>query len=119
MFLWQSYHLLTADQDRARHAGTGTVRAFALVAPCQKEGTSSPLKHTVPSQVESTAEEVGGGEVTGWQETDCGLRPVPVDGQWGSLQGPLRNGADLGLTGTVTTLDLKGQDRWRITYTGS
>ena len=53
------------------------VRAFALATPRQGEGASPPVKQTVPSQVDSRAEEVGEGKAPGQQETDGKLHQVP------------------------------------------
>lgn len=42
MFLWQSYHLLVADQDRAGHARMGTGSELLAWMHCAREKAPPP-----------------------------------------------------------------------------
>lgn len=83
MFLWQSYHLLVADQDRAGHARMGTGSELLAWMHCAREKAPPPHSDRL-SLVKWVLQQRRweGGEAPGLQETDGTLHQVPIDRQW-------------------------------------
>lgn len=94
MFLWQSYHLLMADQDHAGHVGVGTGSDLLAWMHHAREKAPPPRSNRL-SLVKWVLQQRrwGAGEAPGLQETDGTLHRIPIDRQWAAsrdLQGMMQ-----------------------------